>query len=128
LPAAGWHAGAEQQTVEADAFVAQRVAFVDADDGVGEALDVLLGGKRRPRQRVPGVQRLDPVSERAAVVVQVEQDAVILGGRGVAVLRPGPGDVGAERIERLDEADVAIALQLQAGGERQVAAAALARR
>ena len=36
------------------------------------------------------------------------------------------GDVGAERVEALDQADVAVALQLQAGGQGQVAAAAFA--
>ena len=37
-----------------------------------------------------------------------------------------PGDVRAERVEPPDQADVAVALQLEPGGEREVAAAALA--
>ena len=37
-----------------------------------------------------------------------------------------PGDVGAQRVEALDETDVAVALEAQPGGEGEVAATALA--
>ena len=39
---------------------------------------------------------------------------------------PDACDVGTERVEAADQADVAVAQQLEAGGQRQVAAAALA--
>ena len=120
--------GAEQQAVEVDALVAQRVALVDVDHRRREPLDVVDGSERRPRQRVALVEGFDAVAHRAAVVVQVEQDPVVLDRRRVLRQRPLARDVGAERVEALDEAEVAVLLELQAGGEGQVAAAALARR
>ena len=48
LAAAGRDAGAQEQTVELDALVAERVALVDADDRGHEAR------ARRPRWRTPG--------------------------------------------------------------------------
>ena len=38
-----------------------------------------------------------------------------------------PGDVGAQRVETADEAEVAVLLELEPGGQGEVAAAALAR-
>ena len=56
------NSGIEQQPVEVDALVAQRVALVDADHRGREPGDVVDGGERRPRQRVAGVERVDPVT------------------------------------------------------------------
>ena len=81
----------------------------------------------RPGQRVLPLELLDPVGQRSAVVVQVEQDAVVLDRRRQVVLRPDSRDVGAQRVEALDQSELAVLLQLEAGRERQVAAAALAR-
>src|SRR5262249_57512378 len=81
----------------------------------------------RPGKRITLAEGLDPVAHRAAVVVQVEQDAVVLRGRRILRCRPLAGDVGAERVESLDHAEVTVSLELEAGGESQVAAAALAR-
>ena len=46
LAAAGRDAGPQEQAVELDALVAQRIALVDADDRGREVLDVVLGGER----------------------------------------------------------------------------------
>ena len=74
--------------LKVDALVAQRVALVDADDRGRETRYVVEGGERRPGQRVPVVEGLDAVADRAAVVVQVEPDAVVLGGGRVLRGRP----------------------------------------
>ena len=102
------------------------IALVDADHHRRQAADVVLGGEPRPRERVAALELLDAVGHGAAVVVQVEEDAVVLGRRRVLRERPPAGDVRAQRVEALDQADVAVLLQLEAGGEREVAAAALA--
>ena len=93
----------------------------------GKPCDVRGGREGRPGQRVALGEGLDPVADRAAVVVQVEQDAVVLRRGRALRRRPLARDVGAQRVEALDEAELAVLLQLEAGGERQVAAAALAR-
>ena len=59
--------------------------------------------------------------------MQVEQDAVVLGRGRALRRRPLPSDVRAQRVQALDEPEVAVALELQAGGEGKVAAAALPR-
>ena len=50
----------------------------------------------------------------------------VLRGRRQTVLRPLAGDVRAQRVQAADQPDVAVGEQLQAGGQREVAAAALA--
>ena len=45
---------------------------------------------------------------------------------GLSGVRPLPGDVGAERVEALDQAEFAVPLEFQPGGQGQIAAAALA--
>jgi hypothetical protein len=87
---------------------------------------VIGRGEPRPGQRVLLLQRLDAVAHGAAVVVQVEEDPVVLGGRRVLRQGPATGDVGAQGIEARDEAELPVALEAQAGGERQVAAPTLA--
>ncbi len=47
-------------------------------------------------------------------------------GRRAVGSGPLPGDVGAERVEPLDEPELAVTLELEPGGQRQIAAAALA--
>ena len=72
------HTGAQQESVELDALVAQWVRLVDADERGRQPANVVLGGERRPRQGIPGVELLDAVGDRAAVVVQVEEDPFVL--------------------------------------------------
>src|ERR1700683_5156251 len=63
LAAAGRHAGGEEQPVEVDPLVAQRVAFVDADDGGREPGHVLAAGEGGPRQRVALVESLEAITQ-----------------------------------------------------------------
>ena len=72
------HPSAQEQSIELDALVAQRVALVHADDGGRQAAHVVLGCERGPRERVLRVERLDAVGHRGPVVVQVDEDAVVL--------------------------------------------------
>ena len=72
------------------------------------------------------LERLDPVAHGAAVVVQVQQDAVFSIGRWAPGCGPLPGYVGAESIEASIRSRSAVLLQLQPRGERQVAATTLA--
>src|SRR5438105_385069 len=83
LAAPGGDAGAQQQPVEVDALVAERVALIDADDRRYRAAQVVLGGEAGPGQRVAGLELLDPVGHGAPVVVQIEKDAVVLARRRV---------------------------------------------
>ena len=71
-------AGAQQQPVELDALVAQWVRLVDADERGRQPAHIVVGGERRPRQGIPGVELFDAVGDRAAIVVQVEEDAFVL--------------------------------------------------
>src|SRR5262249_14545627 len=118
--------GREQQPVEVDALVTQRVALVHADHSGREPLHVLRCRERRPGQRVALGEGVDPVTDGATVVVEVEQYAVVLGRR--RALRRGPfaADVRAQGVQALDESKVAVLPELEASGERQVAAAAFA--
>src|SRR6202012_1758242 len=52
----GRYPGPQEQAVEVDALIAQRVALVDADYRGREARDVLGGGKRGPGDRVALVE------------------------------------------------------------------------
>src|SRR5450755_487444 len=124
LPAAGLDSRLEEQAVEVDALIAQWIALVDVDHRRREPGHIVEAGERRPGQRVALVERLDPVADRAPVAVQVEQDAVVLGGRWALRIWPLPGDIGAERVETLDQAEFAVPAEFQPGGEGQISAAA----
>ena len=126
LTAAGGDPGCEQQAVEVDPFVAQRVTLVDVDHCRWEAGHVVHAGERRPRQRVALVERLNPVGHGAAVVVEVQEDALVLHGGRASRRRPLPGDEGAEGIEALDQSQIPVAVELEAGGQGEVPAATLA--
>src|SRR5262249_6186775 len=78
LAAPGRNSGAQEEAVEVDALIAQRIALVDADDRGRESRNVLGGRERWPGKRVAPGEGLDPVADGAAVVVQVEQDPVVL--------------------------------------------------
>ena len=121
------HARLQTQPIELQPLVAQRVALVHVDHHTRQATHVVDRREAWPRQRVTRVERLDAVAVLAAVVVQVEEDAVVLDARREPLLRPFAGDVGAQRVQAGDESDVAVAQQLHPGGEREVATAALAR-
>ncbi len=69
LSAAGRDACPQQQSVEVDALVAQRVALVHADHGRRELAHVGLGRERRPGEWIALVERVDAVRVLAAVVV-----------------------------------------------------------
>ena len=75
---------------------------------------------------LPSVKTDGNFADRDYFKVQVQKDAVVLGGRRVLRQRPLAGDIGAERVEALHEADVAVPLEFQAGGDGQVSPAALA--
>ena len=82
--------------------------------------------KRRPGERVFGLEGIDSIAEGAVVVVQVEQDPVVFGRGRQVVARPAAGDVGAERVEAADQAGVAGTGDAEADGEGEIAATALA--
>src|SRR5271156_402661 len=126
LAAAGGNAGAQQQTIEVHPLIAQRITLVDTDHHSRQASDIRLVGKPRPGERIAGVERLDAIADGAIIVVQVEQQAVVLDRRRTIGRRPLPRDIGTYGVEALDEADVAIPLQLHAGGEGEIPPAALA--
>ena len=92
----------------------------------GKPRDVVDLREARPGEGIARLEGLDAVAHRAAVVVQAEQDALVLDARGGVGGGPLPGDVGAQRVEALDEAEVAVALEGEAGGQGEVPATALA--
>ena len=74
------HPGTQQPAVVLQPLVTQRIALVHVNDGRRQTLHVVVAGERRPGERVLRVERLDTVRHCAAIVVQLEQDAVVLGG------------------------------------------------
>src|SRR5690348_17874712 len=70
LAAACGHAILYQQAIEVDAFVAQRIAFVHADDCRRQSFHVVRRGETRPCQRIALVERLDAIAHGAAIAVQ----------------------------------------------------------
>src|SRR5229473_7587753 len=62
LPAARRAAAPDHQPIEVDAFVAQRVALIDADHDGRQSPDVFGGGEARPGQRVACAERVDAVA------------------------------------------------------------------
>jgi hypothetical protein len=88
-------AGAQQEPVETNAFVAKRVAFVDADHHWRQAFDIFALCEARLGERVASVKGVKSIGHGAAVVLHRDEDALVLGRRWVLRLRPLPGDEGA---------------------------------
>jgi hypothetical protein len=103
----------EQQPIELDAFVTQGIALVDADHHGRQASDIVFSREARPRERVAALELVDAVAHRAAVVVQVEEDPVVLDRRRVLGQGLLVRDVRTQRVEDLDQAEVAVLLQLE---------------
>lgn len=77
LPTASRNAGLEEQTVEGNPLIAKRVALVDANHRGRKPLDIVDCRHAGPCQRVAFVERFDSVCVHAAVVMKVEEDAVV---------------------------------------------------
>src|SRR5579862_3956237 len=85
----------QQEAKETNAFVAQRIALVDTDHRGRKAFYVFGGGERWPRQRVVIAKGLEAVGHGAAVVMIIDQDAIVLDRGRIFLLRPLTCDVRA---------------------------------
>ena len=126
LAAARRDARLHQKTVENYAFIAQRVAFVDADDDRRQALDVIDSSEARPGEWIAGVQGFDAVGHGASVVLDRDEDAVVLGRGWELRLGPLPGDERAHGVDAIDQIEFAGSLQLHGHGQGEITAAAFA--
>ena len=126
LATAGCDTSFQQESIEVDALVSQRIAFVDTDHRGRQPPHVFNGGEAGPRERVTGLEGFDAVAHLALVVVQVHEDAVVLHRRWAVWVWPVTQDVRAEAIQALNQIDVVLAQQPHAGREGQVSAAAFA--
>jgi hypothetical protein len=78
-PASRPNAIVYEQVIEADTLVPQRVTLINADYSRRESFYIFAGSKSWPSQRVVTAKGFNPIAHRAPIIVEVDQNAVILG-------------------------------------------------